>query len=43
VSVERLRVWFKELQNVIKTGYIVSKNLYNMDESGFAISDVEAS
>ena len=43
VSVERLNKWFEDLQHVIKENNIESHNLYNMDESGFAIGDVEAS
>src|SRR5436190_22530463 len=38
VSAERLTNWFEDLQQIIE-----SENIYNMDESGFAIGDVEAS
>jgi hypothetical protein len=43
VSVERLTKWFEDLQSVINEYDIELGNLYNMDESGFAIGDVEAS
>src|SRR5439155_14781526 len=43
VSVERLTKWFEDLQSVINEYKIELGNLYNMDESGFAIGDVEAS
>ena len=43
VSVERLTKWFEDLQSVIEEHNIEPGNLYNMDESGFAIGDVEAS
>jgi hypothetical protein len=43
VSVERLTKWVEDLQGIIAEHNIEPKNLYNMDESGFAIGDVEAS
>ena len=43
VSETRLAKWFQDLQNVIDEHNIEPHNLYNMDESGFAIGDVEAS
>ena len=43
VSVERLTKWFEDLRRVIEEHNIESENIYNMDESGFAIGDVEAS
>jgi Tc5 transposase DNA-binding domain len=43
VSVDRLTKWFEDLQRVIKEYKIEPGNLYNMDESRFAIGDIEAS
>src|ERR1700676_3505007 len=43
VSIERLTKWFQDLQSIIKEHNIDPKHIYNMDESGFAIGDVEAS
>jgi hypothetical protein len=43
VSVEQLIKWFEDLQSIINKYDIEPGNLYNMDESGFAISDIEAS
>jgi len=43
VSVERLTRWFEDLRCVIEEHNIESENIYNMDESVFAIGDVEAS
>jgi len=43
VSGERLARWFEDLRQVIDEYGIEPYNIYNMDESGFAISDVEAS
>ena len=43
VSVERLAKWFEDLRSIINEYKIEPENLYNMDESGFAISDIEAS
>ena len=40
---ERLTKWFEDLQSVIEEHNIEPGNLYNIDESGFAIGDVEAS
>ena len=42
VSVERLTRWFDDLERVITEYGIQPENLYNMDESGFAIGDIEA-
>ena len=42
VSVERLTKWFEDLQSVINEYKIELGNLYNMDESGFAIGEKEA-
>ena len=42
VSVERLIKWFENFRGVIEQNNIKPKNMYNMDESGFAIGDVEA-
>ena len=41
-SPETLKSWFNELERVIKEYNIQTENLYNMDESGFAIGEVEA-
>ena len=43
VSVEWLTKWFEDLQCVITEHGIQPENIYNMDESGFAIEDIEAS
>jgi len=43
VSAERMTKWFEDLKNIIDEFNIATKNTYNMDESGFAIGDVEAS
>ena len=43
MSVERLTKWFEDLRRVIEEHNIEPKDIYNMDESGFAIGDVEAS
>lgn len=43
VSVERLTKWFDDLRGIIEEHNIEPENLYNMDETGFAIGDVEAS
>ena len=43
VSSEWLMKQFNDLESVIEEYNIESQNVYNMDESGFAISDVEAS
>ena len=42
VSAERMTKWFEDLKNIIDEFNIATKNTYNMDESGFAIGDVEA-
>ena len=41
-SPKRLRHWFDDLKKVIAEYKIKSKNMYNMDESGFAIGEKEA-
>ena len=43
VSVERLTKWFEDLQRVIGENDIEPGNIHNMNESGFAIGDIEAS
>ena len=43
VSVERLTKWFEDLQRVIEEYGIELKDIYNLDESGFAMGDIEAS
>jgi len=43
VSVERVTKWFADLEIVLNEYKIEPGNLYNMDESGFSIGDVEAS
>ena len=43
VSQERLKQWFEDLQSIITEFNIKVENIYNMDESGFAIGDIEAS
>ena len=43
VSVKRLIKWFEDFKGVIEQNNIKPKNMYNMDGSGFAIGDVEAS
>ena len=43
VSVERLTKWFEDLSKIIEEYNIELCNLYNMDENGFAIGDIEAS
>ena len=43
MSPERLKQWFEDLQSIIKEYDIELENIYNMNESGFAIGDVEAS
>ena len=42
-SFERLSKWFEDLKNVTEKYNILPENMYNMDESGFAIGEVEAS
>ena len=42
-SPERLTKWFEDLRTTIEEFNIRPKNMYNMDESGFAIGDVEPS
>lgn len=43
MSPDRLMKWFDDLESVIEEHNIEPRNVYNMDESGFAIGDVEAS
>jgi len=43
VSLEWLKKWFENLWSVIDKEKIESENIYNINESGFAIGDVEAS
>lgn len=43
VSEARLTKWFHDLRAVVNEHEIEPHNIYNMDESGFAIGDVEAS
>ena len=43
ISVERLTKWFEDLHQIIEEYKIKPENIYNMDESGFAIGDIEAS
>jgi hypothetical protein len=42
-SPERLTKWFADLKSAIEKYNILPENLYNMDESGFAIGEVESS
>ena len=42
VSAEQLTKWFEDLQSIINEYNIEPGNMYNMDESGFAIGDIEA-
>jgi len=41
-SPEALQRWFTELERVMEEFRISPKDLYNMDESGFAIGEIEA-
>ena len=43
VSAERLTKWFEDLWQIIEKENIKLENIYNMDENGFAIGDIEAS
>ena len=43
MSPERLKQWFDDLNDAIKTYKILPENMYNIDESGFSIGEVEAS
>ena len=43
VSVERLTKWLEDLERIIDAHNIEPQNIYNMDESGFAMGDIEAS
>ena len=40
-SPERLAKWFKDLKMMIKEYKIVPENMYNMDESGFSIGEIQ--
>ena len=40
---ECLTKWFEDLEWIVDEHNIDLKNFYNMDESGFAIGDIEAS
>jgi len=40
-SYERLSKWFNDLRSAIDEYNISIENIYNMDESGFAIGEVE--
>jgi hypothetical protein len=40
---ERLTKWSEDLEQIIKEHEVDPENLYNMDESGFAIGDIETS
>ena len=42
-SHERLSQWFNDINDAILKYNIVPENMYNMNESGFAISKIEAS
>jgi len=42
VSQERLTHWFTELEKAVQKYNIKPENMYNMDESGFAIGEKEA-
>jgi len=42
-SPERLTRWFEDLKSAVDEFNIQPKNMYNMDESGFAIGEVEPS
>ena len=42
ITVEELEKWFVELNHVVRDFDILPKNIYNMDETGFNISDFEA-
>ena len=43
MSVKRLTKWFDDLKRIIEECNTEVKDIYNMDESGFAIGDIEAS
>ena len=43
VSPERLQRWFDDLKKVVAECNIKPENMYNMDESGFAIGEKQAS
>src|SRR5437773_2213154 len=41
-SYERLQRWFNDLEEVIAEYNIKSENIYNMDETGFAIGEEQS-
>ena len=41
-SPERLQRWFDDLEKMLTEFNIKPENMYNMDESGFAIGEKEA-
>ena len=43
VSLERLQQWFNDLHDAIEKYGILPENMYNVDETGFAIGEREAS
>ena len=40
---ERLQKYFDDLEKVVTEYNILPENMYNMDESGYAIGEIEAS
>ena len=42
MSPEQLQCWFDDLKKAVVEYNIKLKNMYNMDESGFAIGEKEA-
>jgi hypothetical protein len=42
VTVERVTKWFKDLKWIVEERNIGIQNIYNMNQSGFAIGDIEA-
>ena len=42
ISPECLAKWFMDLKVAIKEYKIVSENMYNMDESGFSIDEIQS-
>ena len=43
ISLERLQRWFNDLHDAIEKYGILPENMYNVDETGFAIGEREAS
>ena len=41
MSPECLTKWFKDLEMVTKEYKIIPENMYNMDESGFSIGEIQ--